>query len=360
MSAQLSRVKDYVTKYNLEAELSHAVNLAIKENSDNPFRLIGNYLLTLANDSDHSDNDSDDDDDIIHEHEEVAMRPRGRREQVHAKVAEIPAGWEPPSYEKEPAEGAFLSETMASNRLMKSLAPSDRDQLTRAFKKMHFESGVAIITQGAEGDLFYILDSGLCDISITDKDGSSRSVMKATRGISFGELALLHGAPRAATVTCEEPVTAWGLDMMTFKAILMGKSQQDTTDYKGFLSEVPLLRSLPETDITTLAHSLKEAVYPAGANIICEGDEGNCFFIIRQGSVSCTKVGCGEVSRPLTRGDFFGELALLSSEKRAATVTATEPTTVLVVSRSEFTRLLGPLSTQLAEEAKAARTSTSA
>ena len=47
--AQLALVKDYFGKYNLEAEVSYAVNLAIKVQSDDPFRVICDYLKTLQN-----------------------------------------------------------------------------------------------------------------------------------------------------------------------------------------------------------------------------------------------------------------------------------------------------------------------
>ena len=46
--AQLAAVKEYIAKYNLEDELSNGVNLAIKQNSDDPFRVISDYLRTLA------------------------------------------------------------------------------------------------------------------------------------------------------------------------------------------------------------------------------------------------------------------------------------------------------------------------
>ena len=83
-------------------------------------------------------------------------------------------------------------------------------------------------------------------------------------------------------------------------------------------------------------------------------DEGNSFFIIRDGEVKCTKGGA-KVSARLGKGDFFGELALLSSDKRAATVTATKATTVLSLKRDEFTRLLGPLKDLISETAAASR-----
>ena len=278
-------------------------------------------------------------------------RGGGRRQQVVATAVEIPDGWTPPVYDKTEAETTFLLETMATNKLMKSLAPSDRQQLSAAFKKINFKAGDVVIKQGDPGDLFYVLFSGSCDISLAGKG----TVMKATKGVAFGELALLHNAPRAATVTAEDDVVAWGLDNISFKSILMGKSRADTEDYKNFIKQVPILKDLSPESVLEMASCLKEVEFPVDANIICEGDEGNNFYIIRDGEVKCTKAGAGEVSRRLTRGDFFGELALLSSDKRAATVTATKPTTVLSLKRDEFTRLLGPLSALVAETAAATR-----
>ena len=150
-------------------------------------------------------------------------------------------------------------------------------------------------------------------------------------------------------------MVAWGLDAISFKSILMGKSQTDAEDYKNFIKQVPILKDLSPESVQEMASALKEGVFMAQQNIICEGDEGNDFYIIREGEVKCTKAGEGEVSRKLTRGDFFGELALLSSDKRAATVTATKPTTVLSLKRDEFTRLLGPLKDLISETAAASR-----
>jgi len=276
------------------------------------------------------------------------MKPRGRREQVMATKFEVPDGWTPPVYEKTETAQAFLKDVMESNKLMKLLSPSDREQLQQAFQEKTFPDGTQIIKQGDPGNDFYILEDGEADISIEGKG----TVMTATRGVAFGELALLHNAPRAATVTCKGSVKTWALDMITFKAILMGKSQSDTTKYVEFLKGIPLLAHLGETELKELCTCLKEVEYPQDYNIICEGDEGDNFYIIREGVVKCTKVGKGEVSKPLTAGNFFGELALLSSDKRAATVTVTTAkVTVLYMTRNEFSRLLGPLSAQIAQEA---------
>ena len=241
---QLKAVKDYILKHNLEEELSNAVNQAIKLDSDDPYRVISDYLRKFAKEQE----EDEDDDDIIAEGDEPMRAPVGRRNQVVATKFEVPEGWTAPKYEKDDASMQFLKDTMATNKLMKNLAPSDREQLMHAFQKKEFADGAAIITQGEAGDNFYILDTGVCDISTKDKG----SVMKATKGISFGELALLHNAPRAATCTAEGPVTAWALDAVSFKMILMGKSQTDSTDYITFIEQVPILKDLDKKSVEAM------------------------------------------------------------------------------------------------------------
>jgi len=98
--------------------------------------------------------------------------------------------------------------------------------------------------------------------------------------------------------------------------------------------------------------SQPHASFPGNDGFRCAGDEGHDFYIVKQGEVKCTKAGRGEVSRRLTTGDFFGELALLKSDKREATVSATQDNTIcLCISRPAFTRMLGPLSEYMTEMA---------
>jgi len=346
MADHVEKVKAYIAKHDLEKELSNAVNEAIKQDAEDPYRVIIEYLKDFAL-------EEDDDDDIIEEHMEMpTMKPRGQRAGVMAAKFEVPTDWTAPVFEKDAEAESFLKSVMEENRLMKSLAPSDREQLMKAFKRVEFAAGENIIKQGDRSDNmdFYVLETGMADISIEGKG----TVMKATKGIAFGELALLHNAPRAATVTAEDKVTAFALDMISFKMILMGKSQKDSADYVGFLNSISMLSGLAEADKQSIAGCLKEVEYVEGKNIIVEGDEGNNFYSIRSGEVKCTKGG-QEVSDRLKRGDFFGELALLSSDKRAATVTATQPTSVLMLGRHEFIRLLGPVSSEIAAAARAKR-----
>lgn len=98
---------------------------------------------------------------------------------------------------------------------------------------------------------------------------------------------------------------------------------------------------------------MKEEVHPEGRNIIVQGDEGQHFYIIREGEVKFTKAGqAEEANERRGKGQYFGELALLSNDKRAVTVTACNSVTLLVITRDQFSRLLGSLSTMLADAGK--------
>jgi CRP-like cAMP-binding protein len=75
-----------------------------------------------------------------------------------------------------------------------------------------------------------------------------------------------------------------------------------------------------------------------GETIIRQGEPGDEFFVLADGSAEVTRDGRTVTS--LAPGDFFGELALLDPAPRGATVTATQPSNLLVLPRKAFTAAL--------------------
>jgi putative ABC transport system ATP-binding protein len=82
-------------------------------------------------------------------------------------------------------------------------------------KREAFDSGEVIIRQGEIGDKFYIIESGVVDV-ISDKDVAPGQGVTLTVGDFFGEVALLTGAPRNATVIARGPVTVFTLTKQHF------------------------------------------------------------------------------------------------------------------------------------------------
>ena len=101
---------------------------------------------------------------------------------------------------------------------------------------------------------------------------------------------------------------------------------------------------------------MQEVKFARGADVIKQGDAGETFYIVKTGVVKVTQIQEGG-SRPetikegLSSGDYFGEMALLESQPRMATVTATSDDVVLMsLDRATFTSLLGPLGNILNRE----------
>lgn len=102
----------------------------------------------------------------------------------------------------------------------------------------------------------------------------------------------------------------------------------------SILRSVDLFAPLANPMMEAVASRLRHVEVPPGAVIMRKGEPGNRFYVIADGEVEVTRDG-----RPVARlgpGAYFGEIALLRDVPRTATVTATTPTTLLVLERADF------------------------
>jgi cAMP-dependent protein kinase regulator len=175
-------------------------------------------------------------------------------------------------------------------------------------------------------------------------DGMGNQVGNIQAGGSFGELALMYNAPRAATVvSAESGCTLWALDRVTFRRILMESTFARRRMYESFLEEVPLLSSLTPYERSKIADALETRKFSSGEVIIKEGDSGDSFYLLESGEADAYKGDTSNKVLHYKKGDFFGELALLNDAPRAASVVASTEVKVATLGKSAFQRLLGPV-----------------
>lgn len=94
-----------------------------------------------------------------------------------------------------------------------------------------------------------------------------------------------------------------------------------TVSTKDVLARVPLLAGLDRRALQQLAKQMKDRTFRAGEEALVEGTSGVGFFIVLDGSATVS-IG-GRKVRKLGPGDWFGEIALLTTDSvRTATVTA--------------------------------------
>ncbi|OAA53382.1 cyclic-AMP-dependent protein kinase regulatory subunit [Niveomyces insectorum RCEF 264] len=211
--------------------------------------------------------------------------------------------------------------------------------------------GIKVIAQGDSGDYFYVVEKGSFDVYVNRTgtlqagiDGLGQKVDTIEAGGSFGELALMYNAPRAATVmSAETHCTLWALDRLTFRRILMESTFARRRMYENFLEEVPLLATLTPYERSKIADALETQKFTPGAVIIREGDPGLSFYLVESGEADVFKKGSDSPVKHYEKGDFFGELALLNDAPRAATVVARTDLKVATLGKSAFQRLLGPV-----------------
>ncbi|XP_051932659.1 cAMP-dependent protein kinase type II-alpha regulatory subunit-like isoform X2 [Hippocampus zosterae] len=253
-------------------------------------------------------------------------------------------------YPKTDEQRRRLQDACKDILLFKTLEQDQFSEVLDGMFEVQVKPQEHIIDQGDDGDNFYVIERGVYDIVVT-KDGVSACVGKYDNKGSFGELALMYNTPRAATIVAAQEGALWGLDRTTFHRLIVKNNAKKRRMYEAFVECVPLLKSLELSERMRIVDVLGARCFKDGERIIAQGDTADCFYIVESGQVrimikSKTKVGQQddaeiEVAR-CSRGQYFGELALVTNKPRAASVYAIGETKCLEIDIQAFERLLGP------------------
>lgn len=262
---------------------------------------------------------------------------------------------------KSKEEQDVIHRSLTSHFLFKTIEEEQRQEVVQIMEAKRFPAGAHVIDQGAAGDYFYIVSSGTLDCFV---DG--QKVTGYERGGSFGELALLYNAPRAATIVATTDTVLWALDRISFRSVIMESNLLKRKMHEAFLRDVPLFKSLETAEIHKIADALEPVRFVDGQVVLKQGEPGDSFYLIEEGKAVFYKSasdGSQQKVNELKKGDYFGgklsgcfffiqddslvcsflELALLNDKPRAATVVAEGPLKCVTLSKLAFTRLLGPV-----------------
>ena len=228
----------------------------------------------------------------------------------------------------------LLKMSLQKHFIFSSLTPKQIDLTIESMKLYAVNANEVVFEQNTKGNAFFVVASGRLEVVI---NGNTVNVIK--QGDSFGELALIHDTPRSATVRTLMNTTLWLLDRRTFRSFLEELNALNYKENKSFIESVPLFQILSESQKESLVTCLTSLKFEAGQKIVIEGDPGELLFIIKEGNVVCTQNG--KEIRKMTKGDYFGEQALLYGSARTATVMAVEETICVALNREELAGCLG-------------------
>ena len=126
-------------------------------------------------------------------------------------------------YEKDESSLEIIKKATADNPLFEALSDEQKSICFGAMVDEECSAGDVVITQGERGDLFYVVEKGKFEAYI--KERGDEVVKHYESGSGFGELALLYGKPRQATVKCTEGGRLWAIDRGVFNMIMVASNK---------------------------------------------------------------------------------------------------------------------------------------
>ena len=247
--------------------------------------------------------------------------------------------------------------TDADLALLQATVEIDKEQLAmlvaRAERRVG-SPGEIIIQQGDEADAFYILAAGTVDVFLEADEREPRLMAQLTAGMFFGEIGLLQGVQRTATVKVSETAKA-ELIVISRDVFTEFVAEFDLTDaeiaalIRQRMISLNLAKALPNLNkekLTAIAPNVEIQQYPPGAVIIQQGEPADKFYILTRGRAEVLNhhpSGHDITIDWRESGEYFGEIGLLQNRPRTATVRAAQEgeAEVVVMGEEAFLALLG-------------------
>ncbi|MBI4528226.1 MAG: anion permease [Deltaproteobacteria bacterium] len=117
---------------------------------------------------------------------------------------------------------ADLTDTIKAIPLFSELPRSDVAKILGKLEEITFTAGTRIFSQGDPGDAFYLIQSGSVSVVLEGGDGRSETIAVLGPHHWFGEMALLSGEPRSATIRAIKDTTAWRLNRDNWDELIEG------------------------------------------------------------------------------------------------------------------------------------------
>lgn len=297
-----------------------------------------------------SEDDEDDYIDDLPESAQTKMKAPARTS-VSAEAYGIyfkKSDFEPRVIEKSDEMKEKIRSRLLESFMFAHLDDKDLQIVIDAMEEKLYDPGIDVIVQGDDGaELFLVGEGTLECFRVMNKGKPPTKLREYEPGDAFGELALLYNAPRAATITAKTRSVLYSLDRDTFNFIVKDSAVKKRERYEKSLKKVKVLESVSLYERSQIADAIIEEKFAPGDVVIKQGDVGNTFYMIAEGEAIAYKIfeegGENTEVMQYKPGDYFGELALLRNEPRAASVVAKTDLVVMKLERNSFKRMIGPL-----------------
>mmetsp|Transcript_7904 Transcript_7904/g.15315 ORF Transcript_7904/g.15315 Transcript_7904/m.15315 type:complete len:878 (-) Transcript_7904:193-2826(-) len=232
-------------------------------------------------------------------------------------------------------EIARITKALSKHFMFARLSDTDRYAMIEKMLVICVPRGSTVYEAGKAPTYFYVVEYGVLSETLNGDE-----VAEYTTGDCFGESAFLNRTSRKSTVKAIEMSQLWAADRDALGSALTNIGQAAYKENLAFVNSIALFEILSDLEREALLSSMTELNYLPGHTIVKEGDAGELFYVIKEGTVRCS--AGGEELRHMSKGDFFGDQALLYGKGHQETVSTGEgPVKCLAISKDIFMKAVG-------------------
>jgi len=279
-------------------------------------------------------------------------------------------------------EARDVASLLADVPLFAGIPPEDLAEFAAAFVRVELGAGEVLVRQGDEVDGLHVLVSGTVQVSRRLPGERELEIARLGPGAVMGEMALLGGGTRGATVRAVAPCSGLFLDRAEFRARMVSRRPSalelrrrivaiacdrlrsvhaalrgpEALDSAGpavigepvalpprtYLARLPFFRDLHEDVVTELLDAGETLHVARGGVLVAEGRSASRCFVVLNGAVENVVARAGGTLRVgfAGPGTAFGYLGLLDGLPASATSLTRERSTLLAIGAGDFDALL--------------------
>lgn len=157
----------------------------------------------------------------------------------------------------------LIEECLVKHFFMRCLEQDARIEIIKEMSLCKIDADTFVFRQDSLGNFFYIVKDGECQLFVNENH-----IKNFKAGDSFGELALLHGAPRSGSVKTIGVTYVWCLERKNFRKIVDHINNLNYEENKRFINSIPILVNIERDLKSLLASNLMKVYYDKDKTIV--------------------------------------------------------------------------------------------